>query len=52
MLDDSTQQQKAIKDNFLNLLCALSGVILCAECRAIVVLLHNFNVAFLLHFQI
>ena len=44
MLVDNMQQQKAIKDNFLNLLSALSWV-----SRSAVVMLHlNFNVAFCL----
>ena len=40
--------KKVIKDNFLNLLCALWCVILSAYCSAIVFLHVNFNVAFCL----
>ena len=40
--------KKVIKNNFLNLLCALSCVILSADCSAIVFLYVNFNVAFYL----
>ena len=49
MLVDNMQQQKSLtKDNSLNLLCALSCVILSADCSAIVFLYVNFNVAFCL----
>ena len=44
MLVDNMQQQKVIKDNFLNLLCALCCVILSADCNAIVFLDGNFDV--------
>ena len=45
---DKMQQQKVIKDNFLNLCCALSCVILSADCSASVFLHVNFSVAFCL----
>ena len=40
--------KKVIKDNFLNLLCALSCVVFSADCSAIVFLRVNFKVAFYL----
>ena len=46
MLVDNTQLKKVIKDNFLNLLCALSCVVFSADCSAIVFLYVNFKVAF------
>ena len=40
--------EKVIRDNFLNLLCALSCVVFSADCRAIVFMHVNFEVAFYL----
>ena len=40
------RSKKVIEDNFLNLLCALSGVVFSANCSAIVFLYVNFKVAF------
>ena len=48
MLVDNMLQQKIVKDNFLNLFCALSFVILSVDCSAIVFLHVNFNEAFCL----
>ena len=48
LVDIICNNKKVIKDNFLNLLCALSCAILSADCNANVFLDSNFDVAFCL----